>query len=144
MAYVKIMVHAVWSTKYRHKVLTPEIRKKVIAHIRSNARKQGIKIDRLNGYTDHLHCLFWLNADMSVAKALQLIKGESSHWINQQNLTPKKFAWGVQYYAASVCESALPTIRKYIDNQQHHHNEISLEDEYLKYLDDFLENGPEE
>jgi hypothetical protein len=38
----------------------------------------------------------------------------------------------------------LPTIRKYIDNQQHHHNEISPEDEYLKYLDDFLENGPEE
>ncbi|HOY94285.1 MAG TPA: IS200/IS605 family transposase [Catalimonadaceae bacterium] len=144
MAYVKIMVHAVWSTKYRHPWLTPEIRKKVIEHIRSNAREKGIKIDRINGYTEHLHCLFWLNADMSVAKALQLIKGESSHWINQQKLTATKFEWGVEYYAASVSESVIPTVRKYIENQEQHHSGISFEEEFQKYLDDFLENGPGE
>ena len=35
------------------------------------------------GHTEHLHCLIGLNADMSIAKAMQLIKGESAFWINK-------------------------------------------------------------
>lgn len=54
------MIHAVWGTKNRQPLLTKEIRLKVIEHIQENAKTKGIYIDRLNGYADHLHCLFVL------------------------------------------------------------------------------------
>lgn len=78
MPYVNIMIHAVWGTKNRAPFLNDKIRYAVIEHIKQNAKEKGIYIDRLNGYTDHLHCLFALNADMSIAKAMNLLKGESS------------------------------------------------------------------
>jgi len=76
MPFVKVMIHAVWGTKNRYPFLTKETKQKVIAHIRENAKRKEIFIDRLNGHAEHLHCLFGLNVDITIAKALQLIKGE--------------------------------------------------------------------
>ena len=83
MSYVRVMIHAVWGTKNKTPFLTSEVRAKVILHIKENAHKKQIYIDTINGYTEHMHCLFGLNADMSISKTLHLIKGESSHWINK-------------------------------------------------------------
>lgn len=85
------MIHAVWGTKSRYPYLIKEIRQNVISHIKENALKKQIYIDTINGHSDYLHCLFGLNADVSIAKTLQLIKGESAFWINQENLTIPKF-----------------------------------------------------
>ena len=125
MPYVNIMIHAVWGTKNRAPFLNDKIRYAVIEHIKKNAKEKGIYIDRLNGYTDHLHCLFALNADMSIAKAMNLLKGESSCWINKQSLTSSKFEWADEYYAASVSDSALNRVRAYIDCQEEHHHFIN-------------------
>jgi len=107
MAFVKIMIHAVWGTKNREPFLTKELLTVVIDHIRQNAKTKEIYIDRLNGHTDHMHCLMGLNADMSIAKAIQLIKGESAFWINKHKLTKSKFEWADEYFAVSVSESML-------------------------------------
>ena len=120
--------------KNRHPFLTKEARKKLIKHIRENAKVKNIFIDRINGQTDHLHCLMWLNADMSIAKAMQLIKGESAFWANKEQLTESKFEWANEYYAASVSESALDAVRKYIDNQEEHHKEIPFTQECDEFL----------
>jgi len=121
MAFVKIMVHAVWGTKNRYPFLTKEIRNTVINHIKSNAKTKNIFIDRLNGHTEHLHCLLGLNADMSISKAMQLIKGESAFWINKNKITLSKFEWADEYYAVSVSESIVDKVRAYIDRQEEHH-----------------------
>ncbi|MEK7166890.1 MAG: IS200/IS605 family transposase [Patescibacteria group bacterium] len=134
MAYVKIMIHAVWGTKNRFPYLTKDIRLQVIEHIRENAHSKQIFIDRLNGYTDHLHCLLGLNADMSIAKIIQLLKGESANWINKQNLTKIKFEWADEYFAVSVSESMLDKVRDYIDKQEEHHKKMSFNEEYKKFL----------
>ena len=129
MAYVRIAIHAVWGTKNREKLLTDSIRQAVINHIMENASSKQIFIDRLNGTSDHLHCLFWLNADLSIAKVMQLIKGESAHWINKSGLLQHKFEWADEYYAASVSESILNNVRSYIDNQEEHHRKKSFKEE---------------
>lgn len=74
MAFVKVFIHAVWGTKSHYPFLTKEIKQKVIAHIKENAHNKQIHIDRLNGHSNHLHCLFGLNADTSIAKTLQLLR----------------------------------------------------------------------
>jgi len=57
MPFVKIWIHAVWSTKNRVPFLDKEIRKSVIEHIKANAKKKHIYLDTINGQADHLHCL---------------------------------------------------------------------------------------
>ena len=134
MAFVKIMVHAVWDTKNREPFLSKDIRPMVIEHIIQNAATKKIFIDRLNGYTEHLHCLMGLNADMAIAKAMQLIKGESAFWINKQQLTKSKFEWADEYFAVSISESMLNKVRAYIDRQEEHHSKKTFQQEYEEFM----------
>lgn len=134
MAYVKVMIHAVWGTKNREPFLTHEVRHQVIQHIKENARIKQIHIVEINGYTDHLHCLFGLNADMSIAKALQLMKGESAFWINKNRIIKSKFEWADEYFAVSVGESSLEPVRKYIRNQEEHHQKKTFMQEYDEFI----------
>src|SRR6266705_6393530 len=129
MSYVRVWIHAVWGTKNRDHLLMRGTRSQIISHILENAKQKEIYIDRLNGPSDHLHCLFGLNAEMTIAKALQLIKGESAYWINKEKLTSVKFEWANEYYAVSVSESVLETVRAYIDNQEEHHKKRTYVEE---------------
>ena len=112
MPFVKVYIHFVWSTKEREPFLdSPELRKKVWQHIRENAKLKEIFIDMINGYQEHCHCLISLGPEQTMSKVMQLIKGESSFWINKHNLCKQKFEWQDQYYAASVSESVVNRVR---------------------------------
>lgn len=134
MSYVKVMIHAVWGTKNRQPLITKAVRPVLLAHIKENAKQKGIFISTINSQHDHIHCLFGLNADMALSKALNLIKGESSFWMNKQKLSNYKFEWADDYFAASVSDSQLNKVRQYIINQDEHHSKISFTEEYNKFL----------
>jgi REP element-mobilizing transposase RayT len=134
MPLVKVWIHFVWSTKNREPLLTDEIRQQVFRHIRENAREKGIFIDFINGYVDHVHCLVSLGTGQTLEKIMQLIKGESSFWINKQRLCKTKFGWQDEYFAVSVGESVLESVRKYIANQEEHHRTKSFDDEFEEFL----------
>jgi REP element-mobilizing transposase RayT len=134
MSHVKIRIHAVWGTKNREHVLVPAIRQKLFQHIRENAKEKQIYIDFINGSTDHVHCLLTLNADMTIAKVMQLIKGESAHWANDCKITKQKFEWASEYFAVSISESMLEKVREYIGNQEEHHKKLTFADEYGKFM----------
>lgn len=134
MSYVKIWVHLVWATKNREPLLEKSIRPQLFEHIRNNAHNKEIYIDFINGMPDHVHCLFALNAEMSIAKAVQLIKGESAFWLNKQKLINAKFEWAHEYFAASVSESQIDKVRDYIKNQEEHHRKISFAEEFDAFI----------
>jgi len=135
MSYIKVYVHYVWSTKDRYPFLNDSIRSQLFAHIRDNAKKKNIYIDFINGYTDHVHLIVSLNDDLSIGKIAQLIKGESSHWINQMQLTASKFEWQDEYLATGVGDDKLDTVRNYIAKQPEHHQKVSFADEYNKFIE---------
>jgi REP element-mobilizing transposase RayT len=137
MSYVRVWIHAVWRTKNGEHSLTRTVRAKVLEHIRTNAESKGIYIDRLSGSSDHLHCLLGLNADMAIAKAMQLIKGEVAHWINKEGITPSRFEWANEYYAVSVSESDLDRVRTYIDNQEEHQANRTYAEEVEEFLREY-------
>jgi len=117
MSFIKVYIHFVWSTKNRVPYLhSKELRVKVWKHIQENALKKGIFIDFVNGYAEHCHCLISFGADQTIQKTMQLIKGESSFWINKNNLTTEQFEWQDEYYAVSVSESMIEKVRSYIRN----------------------------
>ena len=135
MPYIKVYIHFVWSTKKRIPFLdSQELRIKVWQHIRENAKKKGIFIDFISGYTDHCHCLISLGSDQTMQKIMQLIKGESSFWINKNQLTKEKFEWQDEYFAVSVSESQLYRVRNYIKNQEQHHRKKTFQEEYDEFI----------
>jgi REP element-mobilizing transposase RayT len=138
MPFVKIYIHLVWSTKNRHPFLdSRELRLKVWNHIRENAKAKGIFIDFINGYSDHCHCLISLGTDQTIQKVMQLIKGESSFWINKNQLTKDKFEWQDEYFAVSVSESMVQKVREYIKNQEEHHANRTFQQEYEDFISKF-------
>jgi REP element-mobilizing transposase RayT len=103
-------------------------------HIRENAKEKGIHIDFINGYSEHCHCLISLGVDQTIQKVMQLIKGESSFWMNNQKLILNKFEWQDEYFAVSVSESVLDKVRNYIKNQEQHHSKKTFDEEYDEFI----------
>lgn len=135
MSFIKVYVHYVWSTKNRDTLLLDNMRVEVFNHIRENARNKNIFIDFLNGYIDHVHCLISLNDDLSIGKIAQLIKGESSYWINKNKLTNEKFEWQDEYLAIGVGDDKIKIVRNYIANQGEHHKKFTFQQEYDKFIE---------
>ena len=65
---------------------------------------------------------------------MQLIKGESSFWINKNRLCKTRFEWQDEYFAASVSESIVGNVRKYIANQEEHHRGKSFDEELAGFM----------
>ena len=136
MSWVRIWVHLVFSTKNREPFLySAEIRKQFFQHIKQNAEDKQIWLDCISGYAEHAHCLISLGKDLSVSKVAQLIKGESSFWINKRDLTSKKFIWQDDYWAVSVSESHLDKVRQYIHHQEKHHGKILFSAEVAEFME---------
>lgn len=138
MPFVKIYIHIVFSTLNRVSYLSStEFRVKVWKHIKENASSKGIFIDMVNGYSDHCHCLISLGSNQNIEKIVQLIKGESSFWINKNQLTKEKFSWQDEYFAVSISESMVESVRNYIKNQEKHHQHKSFADEYQEFIEKY-------
>ena len=134
MPWVRVWIHFVWSTKNREPYLNSDIRQDILAHIRENARAKSIHIDCMNGYLEHVHCLVSLGTDQTIEKIAQLIKGESSFWINKSGVCKTKFGWQDEYFAVSVSEVTVPAVRKYISKQEEHHRTKSFADEFEVFM----------
>jgi putative transposase len=137
MPFVKVWVHLIWSTKHRVNSITSDLKYKLYDHIRENAIKKDIYLDYINGTEDHIHLLVSVKGEQSLSKITQLIKGESSFWINQNNMTEHKFEWQDEYIAVSVSESVIPNVRSYIKNQEEHHKKKSFNEEMESILESY-------
>jgi len=137
MSFVKIWVHLVFSTKNREPLIHKQLRYDLINHIIENCKEKDIYLQAINGYTEHIHCLISLAKDQNISKVCQLIKGESSFWINQNQLTPEKFMWQDDYFAVSVSESQVETVTNYIKNQEAHHSKKPFNEEVNDFLNKY-------
>jgi putative transposase len=136
MSWVRIWVHLVFSTKNREPFLhSAKLRKQFFQHIKKNAQEKKIWLDCISGYADHAHCLISLGKDQTISNVSQLIKGESSFWINKNELSLKKFIWQDDYWAVSVSEGHLDQVRRYIYRQERHHGKIKFSEEVSEFME---------
>ena len=134
MPFVRMWVHLIWSTKNREKLITKKIKRILLQHILENAKQKTIYLDQINCIDDHCHALISLGASQSISKVAFLIKGESSHWINENKFVAGNFEWQDEYIAVSVSESKLENVRIYIKNQEEHHRKKSFAEEYELFI----------
>lgn len=133
-SFHKIWIHAIWSTKDWQPLLKLSIEKNIYQFINQQLRDIGCPVRIINGMPDHIHCLFLLNPQKSIAEVIKQVKGSSSHYINQNNLIPEKFAWQTGYAAYSVSESGVEKVFLYIQNQKDHHIKKSFKEEYDAFI----------
>lgn len=138
MSYTQVCIHYVWATKCRKPILIQPSRVLLYAHIRKNALLKGIYLDRINGYTDHIHCLIWLKPQQTIDKIANLLKGESAYWYNHQEGIKEKLQWQEDYFAVAVSLSMVDTVRAYIDKQESHHAKKTFGQEYEQLLRQYL------
>ncbi len=133
-SFNKIWIHAIWATKHRMQYIGSNIERNVYQFINLQFRDLGCPVRIINGMPDHIHSLFLLNPKKSIAEVIKQVKGSSSHFINQNNLTSEKFAWQTGYAAYSVSESIVNKVFLYIKNQKTHHQKKSFQEEYDEIL----------
>ncbi len=133
-SYHKIWLHFIWATKDRQRLMHKEFRSELFLHIKQYAGENDIYLDTINGIADHLHCLVGLHPTLSPAKVVNLLKGESSNWINKNNFLSRKFTWQEGYSVFSVGATRVPKVREYIRNQEKHHRKLTYQEEVERFL----------
>ena len=130
--YVTGLVHCVFSTKNRRNLIRVEVQPDLWAFLGGIARKNGFKALTVGGTENHVHILLSLPATMALAKAVQLMKGGSSRWMNQTHT--HQFEWQEGYGAFTVGISQKDGTVAYIQSQAEHHTRRSFEEEFLAFL----------
>jgi len=92
-----------------------------------------MKVNYVNA--DHVHTLVDLPTGLSIEELIQLLKGSSSHWVNENNILSRKFAWGRGYGAFSVSESNVAQVATYIAGQEEHHRVRTFADELHEFIE---------
>lgn len=134
-SYVSNLMHCVFSTKERLKIIDSDLQSRLWPYIGGIERENRIKSLAIGGTSDHLHCLLSLPAMMSFAKAIQLIKGGSSKWVHESFPQYRKFGWQEGYAAFSLSPSQLDGTISYIVNQHEHHRRKTFEEEVVQLLE---------
>jgi len=130
--YVSELIHCVFSTKQRRNQIAPDVQPLLWAFLGGIARKNGFKALIVGGTENHVHVLLSLPATLPLAKAMQLIKGASSHWMNETHT--RGFAWQEGYGAFTLGISQKNDTIAYIRSQAEHHRKRSFEEEFVAFL----------
>lgn len=133
-SYSRIWVHAILGVKYRRPLIQPGIRGRVHLILKEQLEHSGCPVRIINGIPCHVHLLFRLNPQLSLAELMKRLKGASSRQINEAAIMPQPFAWQVGYGAFSVGEPELDRVIRYIQRQEEHHHQISFDEEYQQLI----------
>lgn len=119
--------HIVWCTKYRHKVLTPDVLKSLICTLNFYAKCNNFEIIEVNGDTDHIHLLVSTQPNACIPQLIQGMKGFSTYKLFKihPEIKAKLYGghlWSPSYFIATVSENTEAQIRKYIQMQQEKSN----------------------
>ncbi len=127
-SYVSNHVHFVFSTKNRLKLIPEELQPKLWAYMAGIAQNHGMHAVVIGRLEDHVHALINLGATLRIAKAVQLLKANSSRWMNEH--PGVRFEWQEGYFASSVSRSQVPTVMRYIADQKEHHHKMDSAHEF--------------
>jgi REP element-mobilizing transposase RayT len=110
------------------------VRERLWPYLGGIAKQNQMKALAIGGASDHVHVLLSLPATLSVAKAMQLLKGNSSKWMRETFPNMRSFAWQEGYGAFSIGMSGVDATVAYIRNQAEHHRTRSFREEFVAML----------
>ena len=136
-SYTQVYLQCIFAVKYRRAVLTKDIRPAVQGVIGNLINETGCKTLIVNGIEDHIHCFLGLKPTVCISDLMQVVKGKSSKFINDNRLTPRHFEWQIGYGAFSYSYMSFNNVYNYVKNQEQHHHKEDFLVEYIRFLDKF-------
>jgi REP element-mobilizing transposase RayT len=130
--YPNVLIHCVFSTKERRSAIPETLVPGLFKYLNGIGSNIHVPIIAAGGTDNHVHLLIALPAIITLAKAMQTFKANSSRWIGEHGID---FAWQHGYAAFSVSASNRDAVLEYIEHQADHHRKRSFEDEFVALLE---------
>lgn len=113
--------HVVWCTKYRRKLLTPEVEARLKQIAAEVAEETRCTIREMEGVLDHFHMLVDCDPQFGIHRFVKAVKGRSSRLLRQE-FSPLRTRvptlWTNSYFVATVGGAPLAVIKQYIESQK--------------------------
>jgi len=119
-----INYHIVWSTKYRRKVLTVDIEKRLKEILVDVGKQKGFEIAKIEvGMKDHVHVFVSAIPKISISYIAKMMKGISGRLLLKEfpELSKQLYKgelWNPSYYVETIGSISEEAIRKYIEDQE--------------------------
>jgi len=135
--YTQVHIQFIFAVKYRYGAIDLAWREELYKYITGIVQNNSHKLIAINGMPDHVHILIGVRPNQSISELMQVIKTNSSKWINEKGLVKGKFKWQEGYGAFSYGKSQVNIVIDYIKNQQEHHKKVTFKEEYIDFLNKF-------
>jgi|SRR5690348_628711 len=129
--YTQNTIHVIFSTKNRTKTIPKALQPKLWAYAAGICKNHKILPLEIGGGDDHVHLLIQMPPTLTLSDAVAIIKANSSRWVHERG---RNFDWQQGYGAFSVSASSIPSVVRYIQNQEAHHKKRTFEEEWFALL----------
>ena len=126
--------HLIWSTKRRQNLILPKIQNQLFSYIRGIISNSGATLIEIGGIPNHVHLLVEVSNLDRFTSMIRNIKASSSGWLKGKFPECSNFAWQDGYGSYSVSYSQIEKTKRYIQNQEIHHEKQTFEEEYKTFL----------
>jgi putative transposase len=133
-SFISCHLHVVFSTKECRRLLTPELQSRLWPYLGGIARENKMRALCVGGVEDHVHILLSQPCTLSISKAVQLLKGNSSKWIHETFPQHRDFSWQEGYGAFSIGVAGVNDTINYIQSQAEHHRTRTFKEEFIAFL----------
>lgn len=122
-SYFLLQYHLVLVTKYRHPVITDDIKSQLVDYTQGYFAEQKLNLMEVNTDTDHIHILFEAYPNFNISTFVNAYKSASSRYIrkhNQEFLRSyywKPYFWSNSYFIGTVSEKTTQAVQVYIQKQ---------------------------
>lgn len=119
----KLVVHLIFTTKYRRKVFDGMMIQQIREAFQSAAEKLEIEILEMDGEADHVHVLIAYPPKLSVSVLVNNLKSISSRRLRILNTNLSKASnsgvlWSRSYFACSAGGATIETLKAYVASQK--------------------------
>ena len=133
-SYTNLLYHIIFSTKDRSPLITDAYQPRLYDYIGGTIRGAGGISLELNGTEDHVHLLAKLRPDNALSNLLRDLKANATGWMHDVFPELEEFSWQRGYGAFTVSQSNVEELRRYIAQQNKHHQKVSFRDEFIQFL----------
>ncbi len=136
-SFKSIYYHIVFHTQYNEPyLLDTDLRKQIYHFISNKCKAHHLYLHAIGGTENHVHMLLYIPPKMAVSKAVKLIKGSSSYFVNKELMGENNLYWQEGYGIFTVSKNQIPFIKRYIENQVEHHKDNTIINEFEEITND--------
>ncbi|WP_261151237.1 IS200/IS605 family transposase [Serratia quinivorans] len=119
----KLVVHLIFTTKYRRQLLDGEMIMQIREAFNSAAESLEIEILEMDGEADHVHILVAYPPKLSISVLVNNLKSTSSRYVRMLNTHLRKQSnsgvlWSRSYFACSAGGATIETLKAYVQSQK--------------------------